>query len=289
APREVRDDIPVALEAVVLRAMAKLPDERYSTAAELHTALLSVDLRPEDPDATMTGLAPRPATTSGLEPTAVAAPVPVPETSASGPHTPVGGTPSSGRTRHSRLLPAVVAAVAILTLVVVGIVFARSDTGQRLLHPPSKASGTPPGPVTVESVAAFDPPPGSGSEHDADVANLTDGDPNTTWATEQYGNADFGGLKTGVGVIITLNGPHKLATLEVTSTSRGWSAEVFVAARAGPGPPPVGWGDAVATKTDINGNATFNLAGRTGSTVLLWITNLGDSGSVTLGDIHLSA
>jgi len=253
--------------------MAKLPDERYSSAAELHAALLSVDLRPDDADATMTGsvLGPRP------------------DAPPSKPDTPVGGVPSVGRTRHSRVLPVTVAAVAVLTLVVVGIVFARSDTGQRLLHPPSKASGARPGPVTVESVAAFDPPPGSGSEHDDEIVNLTDGDPNTTWSTEEYGNAEFGGLKTGVGVIITLNGPRKLGTLEVTSTSRGWSGQVFVAAREGPGPPPVGWGDAVATRTDINGNSTFTLDGRTGSVVLLWITNLGSSGMVTLGDVHLSA
>src|SRR5215213_9745822 len=44
APRQVRAGIPKAMEAVVLRAMAKAPEHRYQSAAELQTALLSVDL-----------------------------------------------------------------------------------------------------------------------------------------------------------------------------------------------------------------------------------------------------
>jgi len=285
-PRQVRDDIPASLEAVVLRAMAKLPDERYSSAAELHTALGAVDLRPDDPDLTIAG--PVPGSGAAAAPSAA---VPrAPDVAVSEPDTPVGGVPSLGRAQHSRVLPAVVVAVAVavLTLTVVGILFARSDTGQRLLHQPSKAATTRAGPVVVVSTSAFDPPPGDGSEHDGDLVNLTDGNPATTWSTEQYGNAQFGGLKTGVGVILTLNGPHKLARLEAISSSQNWSAEVYVANGRSPGPPPAGWGGVVATKTNVAGDATFNLDGRTGSTVLLWITNLGDAGTVTLGDLHLS-
>jgi len=281
-PRQVRDDIPAALEVVVLRAMAKRPDDRYATAAQLHAALLAVDLRTED--VTIAGPAPAPA--RGAAPTLVA---PSPNPSASEPATPVGGVPSSKRTRPSRVLPIVVGAVAVVTLAVVGILFSRSDTGQRLLHPPSKDTGTNVKPVAIVSATAFDPTPGDGSEHQSDVANLTDGDPSTTWSTEQYGSPEFGGLKTGVGVILNLNGPHKLGSLEVMSPNHGWSAEVHVASKQDLGPPPGGWGDAVATSTDINGNATFGLDGRTGSTVLLWITNLGDDDAVTLSDLHLTA
>jgi len=300
-PRQVRDTIPAPLEAVVLRAMAKSPEERYASAAELHVALLSIDLRPEDPDATMAGpgqasgrtMTPSPPPAPPPPPALPSPPAPAasppPGSSANEPATPVGGVPALGRPRQSRVLPAAVVAVAVLTLAVVGIVFFRSDTGQSLLHTPSKAKGTGIEPVAIVSAAAFDPPPGSGSEHDADVPNLTDGNPETTWSTEQYGNAEFGGLKKGVGVILTLNGPHKLGTLEVTSPNRAWSAEVYVAGKENPDPPPAGWGEAVATKSDIDGNATFNLDGRTASTVLLWITSLGDSDAVTLSDVHLSA
>ncbi len=292
-PREVRDGIPAPLEAVVLRALAKLPEERYPSAAALHAALLAVDLRPDDPDLTVAGPAPGPALRSGTQP----APSPTgrqpdppprpPDPPVDADDTPVGGTPVA-RTRQSRVLPVMVAVVAVVTLAVVGILFTRSDTGQRLLHPSSKAANTKVGPLAIVSAAAFDPSPGDGSEHDTEVTNLGDGNPGTTWSTEQYGDGQFGGLKTGVGVILTLNGPHKLGTLQVVSPSRGWSAEVHVADEESPGPPPKGWGDAVATRIDINGNVTFGLDGRRGSKVLLWITNLGDAGVVTLGDLHLS-
>ncbi len=274
----------------MLKALAKLPEERYPSAGALHAALLAVDVRPDDPDHTIVEPGPQPALRSGTQPALRSGPSTVvqpPEPPLDGADTPVGGA-RLGRTRRSRLLPAMVALVAIVTLAVVGILFARSDTGQRFLHPSSKAASTNDRPVTIVSSAAFDPS-GDGSEHDADIANLTDGNSTTTWSTEQYGNSTFGGLKTGVGVILTLNGPHKLGALQVTSATRGWSAEVHVANQDSSSPPPDGWGDAVATRTDINGNVAFGLDGKTGSKVLLWITNLGDSGAVTLSDIHLTA
>ncbi len=285
-PSELRDDIPVSLEVVVLKALAKLPEERYPSAGALHAALLSVDLRHDDPDLTAAGPGRAPALRSGTEPAPSPA-LPPPDRPTGDADTPVGGAPL-GRTRHSRVLPVMVAVVAVVTLAVVGVLFTRSDTGQRLLHPPSKAASTNVRPVAIVSAAAFDPS-GDGSEHDDEVANLTDGNPITTWSTEQYGDGEFGGLKTGVGVILTLNGPHKLGALQVTSPTRGWSAEVHVADEDSLSAPPDGWGGAVATRTDINGNVTFGLDGKTGSKVLLWITNLGDSGTVTLADLHLTA
>jgi serine/threonine-protein kinase len=38
-PRTVNPDVSASLEAICLKAMAKLPDNRYQTAAELRTAL----------------------------------------------------------------------------------------------------------------------------------------------------------------------------------------------------------------------------------------------------------
>jgi len=307
-PRQLRPDIPAPLEAAVLRAMAKLPAERYGSAAELHAALVSVDRLADNDHANGGGITPTVGGPGADPPTPVGAWVsPGSQTQVSvgsstqvgpapaGPHlrpgrhpTPPGRLPASGGTTRSRLVPVLAIVVLVVTLGVVGVLFARSDTGQGLLGSSSKSGGGTV-PVTVVSAAAFDPPPGDNAEHNADVANLTDGNPATTWATEQYGNAQFGGLKTGVGMILTLNGPHKLKALEVDSPSRGWSAEVYVADALSPTAPPGAWGGAVATMTGIDGKATFDLAARSGSVVLVWITNLGDSGAVTLSDVHVSA
>ena len=48
SPRQVKAGIPKPLEAIVLRAMAKAPGDRYATAAAMQSALLSVDLRADD-------------------------------------------------------------------------------------------------------------------------------------------------------------------------------------------------------------------------------------------------
>jgi hypothetical protein len=54
------------------------------------------------------------------------------------------------------------------------------------------------------SVTAFDPAPGDGSENNAAVANVVDGDPGTAWETERYESERFGGLKEGVGLLVDL-------------------------------------------------------------------------------------
>ena len=83
------------MEAVVLRAMAKKPEDRYQTAAELQTALLSVDLRAGD----ITNVV-----------AALALPLPAP----SGPdHTPPRGVPPTFVQSERRWLVPTVAIVAV--------------------------------------------------------------------------------------------------------------------------------------------------------------------------------
>ncbi|MDP9021048.1 MAG: protein kinase, partial [Actinomycetota bacterium] len=56
-PRQVRAGVPRALEDIVLRAMARQPDDRYASAGDLRAALLAVDLRRVEPDGDDTRLA----------------------------------------------------------------------------------------------------------------------------------------------------------------------------------------------------------------------------------------
>ncbi|HYX43859.1 MAG TPA: protein kinase [Acidimicrobiales bacterium] len=260
SPRQVRAGIPRPLEAIVLRAMEKSPEQRYPSAAEMHSALLSVDLGPDD-----------------------AVPAVRRE------DTPPRGVPQTFvQSERSWIVPVFVIVVVAVTVGVVGVLFARSDTGQRLLNE-SGGGRSEAAVVSVLSAAAFDPPPGSGEEHDQELGFLVDGDPATTWSTEQYGNRQFGGLKTGVGFVLNLNGPHALRQLEVTSESRGWSASVYVADGTKASAPPGEWGEAAATRTGIDGSATFDLGGKRGSVVLVWITDLGEGNAVSVGDVRLTS
>jgi eukaryotic-like serine/threonine-protein kinase len=268
APRQVRAGIPKALEEVVLRAMAKAPEARYQTAGELQTALLSVDLGAQD--ATHVAAAPAPPVVPRVD------------------HTPPRGVPPSFVQSERKWLVPTIAIVAVaLTLGVVGVLFARSDTGQSLIDDLT-TSEEQAGPIPTPTPLAFDPPPGSGVEHDDELAFLVDGDPATRWTTENYNSNRFGGLKPGVGVILQLDGQHRLDELRVTSPSKGWSAEVLVA--DAPRGSRQAWGEPVATKTGIGeGSTTFELNGRTGGAVLLWITDLGQgNSSVGIGELRLA-
>jgi serine/threonine-protein kinase len=258
-PRQLRAGIPRSLEAVVLRAMAKAPAERFPTAGQLHTALLSVDLHPDD-----------------------AAPVVVRE------DTPPGGSPPTfAQSERSWMVPTLVIVVLAVTLGVVGVLFARSDTGQRFLKDGQPETENGPRTLAVTH-AAFDPQ-GDGQEHDSDLPRLTDGDVASVWETERYSSRQFGGLKSGVGVILQLDGTQRLGQLELSSPSRGWSAQVYVADGPKSGVPPAEWGEAAASRTGIDGDTRFDLNGRQGAAVLVWITDLGDANAVSVGEVRLVA
>ena len=281
APGQVRAGIPQALEEVVLRAMAKAPEARFQSAAELRTALLAVDL--DGRDSRAAGAAIDPGAPTGV---VVAPPLPPPRQD----HTPPRGVPPSFVQNERRwLLPTIAIVAVALTLGVVGILFARSDTGRRLIDDAAapERTGTGQKAIPTPTPLAFDPPPGSGIEHDDELSFLVDGNPATAWRTENYSTSRFGGLKPGVGVILQLDGPHKLDKLTMTSSSTGWSAEVLVA--DAPRATRDAWGSPVATKRGVaDGSTTFDLGGRTGGAVLLWITDLGEGNSVvSIGELSV--
>jgi len=184
----------------------------------------------------------------------------------------------------------VAVAVVVVTLGVVAILFARSGAGRRLLEDSSTPTKAP---VKAQAmprptVSAFDPPPGDGREHDSELDFLVDGDPATTWTTEQYASSHLTQLKPGVGVVFRLDGAHKLGQMRITSATKGWGVEILVAdalktTRAA-------WGTPAATKEIAGGETTIDLGGRSGSAVLLWITDLGDNNSaVSIGEVTLTS
>ncbi|MEA2901597.1 MAG: eukaryotic-like serine/threonine-protein kinase [Actinomycetota bacterium] len=261
SPRQVRAGIPRPLEAVVLKAMSKSPADRYPTAAALQSALLSVDLRSDD-----------------------AVPMIVRD------DTPPHGVPQTfAQSERSWMVPTVLIVVVAVTLGIVGVIFARSDTGHRLLGDlPSVTGGGGGGggeAVAVQSVTSFDPD-GDGEEHEDEVGNLVDGNPSTTWRSSQYGGADFAGLKPGLGFVLVFDGPVALGELELVGTSRNFDAEVALA--DGARSTRAAWGAAVASKKGVGAEATFDLDGKTATAVLVWITNP-TSTSLSIGDVKVTA
>jgi len=272
-PRNVRAGISKALEDVVLRAMARDPDQRFPTAAAFRAALLAANRGAPPPPLNITGA-------HGSIGDATMA------TSTHGgrDHTPTSNPPTFVRTERGWLVPTVVIVLVALVLIGVGVFVAG---GGSVPHIPgigndkSTASGTP---LSITEADAFDPF-GDGAENNAEASLAIDKKPDTIWKTEGYFDAAIK-TKPGVGLYVKLSAPSALKTLTITSATSGWSASIYVADQ--PASNLEGWGNPVATPSQVPaGTNTFDLGDHQGAAVLIFFTNLG-SGSPgdAAGSIH---
>jgi hypothetical protein len=124
-----------------------------------------------------------------------------------------------------------------------------------------------------------------------ELPHLYDGNPATAWHTDQYSNANFGNLYPGLGLSIQLSRSGIFHHLLVTSPTAGWAAQTYVSSSpVASGQAVSAWGPPTDTKTGISGSATFNLGGRRGQWVLLWLTHLSAAGppfQVTIDEITI--
>jgi eukaryotic-like serine/threonine-protein kinase len=176
--------------------------------------------------------------------------------------------------------------VVVAIVVVVVVVSAGGGSGGRpsAANTPAPAPAGAPYPIASASVFHL--------ERDADnaalIKNVYDGNPNTAWSTNRYFGPHFAGLRHGLGLAITLTGAHKLHQLKVLSPTQGWSAEVFASTTV-PSPPSLApWGKVLDSKQSIAGDTTFTLGGADGSTVLLWLTDLGPSNETAIAEVQVS-
>lgn len=138
-------------------------------------------------------------------------------------------------------------------------------------------------------VRDFDPEGTDGQENTDQVPNATDGVPATAWTTSRYKSETFGGLKTGVGLLLDLGKPTDLHTVQVGFTATGAKVEVRVSDTA-----PTRAGDltTVAAGRDGTEIATLRpLAGTKARYVLIWITSLpkeGDGYRVGIAELRLT-
>ena len=129
-----------------------------------------------------------------------------------------GGPPSR---RQANLVLVIMAAFVAVACLIGGIGTSRIGSGSELgkilggdattavatSESSGQGSSTSDGgdePVAILNAAGFDPPPGDGVEHNAEIQRIYDGDPSTAWTTEGYNSESFGGVKQGVGVAVDL-------------------------------------------------------------------------------------
>jgi hypothetical protein len=172
----------------------------------------------------------------------------------------------------------VISLVVVVALVLVALLVATTDLGQQLFEPDpptTQAQEAGDAAVTVTGARSFDPEGSGGTaENDRLAPAAVDGQASTSWRTETYQSRSFGNLKSGVGLVIDLDSSSTLEGLAVASPTRGWAVTVYVG--DGSATDLAGWGAPVARADGIPGGTTLDLAGAGGSSVLLWITDLGD-------------
>lgn len=244
APRQVRAGIPRALDTLVLRGLQ--PGRGLGSGGELAAALAAVDLGPPE------------------------------------------APPSPPRVRRPaprwlrRALP-LLATVGFLVLV--GAVL--YQVGQRVGQLPRRAGAIDElvDPTTAPSAGAGatinlgaapvvvrDLEPGAGPESRGSVPNAFDGDPTTAWTTNDYRSPTFGGLTSGVGLLVDLGRPTALAAVKAGLSRPGADVELRAADARG------------ATSADYTLVARVGRAGQVADLVpstrtparfwLVWITRL---------------
>ncbi len=231
----MRPDVPLRLDAALRRAMAKDPADRFGSmdefVAELEACLAALGR----PDADHTVIMPpaRPPARAGR---------------------PVR--------RRRRIAPLV---VLVLGLAAIGGATAAYLT---LRHHGGSGGGTS-GPITLKAVSAYDPPPGDGREHDAEVPNATDGKPDTFWETESYRSVTFGNLKDGVGIVLDAGRAVRPDAIVVESDTPGFQAKIEASQSS-----QSGFADVSSVQT-VGSSTTFNLSmSAPEQYFLVWITRL---------------
>lgn len=253
-PRRLRADVPPRVASVVMRALARRPEDRFHSAADFRAALL------------------------GSRDEVVVEPLVVEEVH-TGEIDQTAPPQTFGRSERRWLVPALLILLVGTALTVAALLLRETTRRDGPGDGTTTTIEAPDAPLPLSGVSTWDPQ-GSGSpgENDELAPLAVDGQGATTWRTESYDQATFFGTKTGVGLVVRLGGTAELSRVRISSPSTGWAASVFVLDGTGDGDPDVDPSSArpAATVADVPGSVEVDLGGAAGDAVLLWITDLGD-------------
>ncbi|HEX5467492.1 MAG TPA: protein kinase [Gaiellaceae bacterium] len=240
--RQSRPDVSPRLDAIVARAMAKRPEDRFPSTEALMAALEAArsetgvrEASADDDTASIEGPAPPP-------------PPPL-----------VERRRRAGRFPLPLLLGLLVIGVAALVLALViaggGTDALTGDDGQGGAGGESR--------VGLTALSDYDPD-GDSTEHPDDVPAATDGDPTTSWTTETYQSF----TKAGVGIVLDAGSEVELSELVVTTDTPGFQAEIQASNE------PDGGFEKISGTETVEGETAFELrGGGSNRYYLVWITD----------------
>lgn len=136
--------------------------------------------------------------------------------------------------------------------------------------PKKPASGKP---VAIKGAHDYDPFGSDGIENPEDISKLDDGDPSSYWETSYYESADFGRLKSGVGVILDLGKVQQVGKVTVTFVGNTSVELRSAGAEAGQQPTSL---DAYSKVAEGSGTTVQLKPGKSLNTryLLVWLTEL---------------
>jgi serine/threonine-protein kinase len=186
-PGSLRPGIPRALEAVVMRALAREPGDRYQTADEMRAAL------------------------ERAAPSEVPSPTPPPQEDLS-------------PRRSYRSWIAIPIVLVILGGLAVGA-FLLLEGIRKSPDQPRAGGPRTAQPLELIDARSYDPEAGDGENEDS-LANAIDGNEETMWTTEGYFSPDVGG-KAGVGLVLELAEESEVGALALETELGGWEFSVY--------------------------------------------------------------
>jgi serine/threonine-protein kinase len=262
--RDRRPDVSPRLDAAVERALAKDPARRFPSMAafakELRACLAEA----------AGDVPPPPAEEDDLARTLVTTPAPAPI-----PARRRARRPARSRRRRSPLI------YVLLAVVVAGAAFAAVVLlGGGSSHSGGPGGGGSPGTaVQLQGVGDAYSAPGHPDSHADTAPSATDGSTATSWITQTYGDEAFGGLLTGLGLVLDAGSPMKLGHLTVTTTTPGFTAEVQVGdSQSGPF-------TVDSSSETVGAKTTFTLNGNTGRYYVVWITQLPPGNHAAISEV----
>ena len=245
-PGTLRPGIPRSVEAVVLTALARDPEERFQSAVEMHEALDRA----------------------------------VPESLPSISRPRRGQTPerpAASTTPLFRSWILVPTLLVVLGALAVGAVFVIDNflPGGGIVGGPGDEGLRP---LQIQTAQDYDPVEGGGdtTEYPDRVMFAFDGDRTTAWQTEGYNQPDMD--KDGVGIFFDLGSSQEVGQIKLRTLAPGWEFEVH-----GSDDPETF--SEVLTSTDgdtsfeaRSGVSRIELEPASYRYVLIWVTYLGGSG-----------
>jgi eukaryotic-like serine/threonine-protein kinase len=258
--REQRPDVSPRLAAAVERALAKDPARRFPSMAALSRELRGCL-------AELEGEAPAFEDEAAL--TLVTPPAPAPSRA-----------PARVRRRRSRRRPLAYAVLAVAAGgAVLAAVLLLGGSSHHGGTSDGGGGGSPGAVVQLTGVGDTYSAPGHPDSHADTAGSAADGSAATSWMTQTYGDQAFGGLLSGLGLVLDAGSPVKLAQLTVSTPTPGFTAQI----RAGDSSTG-GFTPDSASQT-VSATTTFTLQGRTARYYVVWITQLPPQRSAQISEV----